>query len=111
MKKIIKFLLLINLISGTFIPITTVHAEDKSQYYTIMLKNYQNLQKLASKFQKYDMQVVYIVPEIGVIQVKATEKAMNIVHSDPNIHSYNKSLQSFNSREVATNVSSPPTLK
>ncbi len=52
------------------------------------------------------MQVVYSVPGIGFIQVKATEKAMNIVHSDPNIDSYNKSLQSFNSREVATNVSS-----
>ncbi|MGX5518870.1 hypothetical protein [Bacillus cereus] len=86
MKKIIKFLLLINFIFGTFIPITTVHAEDKSQYYTILLKNYQNPQKLASKFQKYDIQIVYSVPEIGVIQVKATEKAMNLVHSDSNMN-------------------------
>ncbi|MBO1582858.1 S8 family serine peptidase [Bacillus sp. XF8] len=107
MKKIIKFLLLITLIFGTAIPNTTAHAEDKSQYYTIMIKNSQDLRKLASKFQKYNIQIVYTVPEIGVIQVKATEKSMNIVHSDPNIDTYNKSLQSFNSREVVANVNSP----
>lgn len=104
MKKIVKYLLLITLIFVTSIPNSTVHAEEKSHYYTIMMKNSQDLRKLASKFQKYNIQIVYTVPEIGVLQVKATEKSMDIVHLDSNIDTYNKSL---NSREVAANVNSP----
>lgn len=107
MKKIVKYLLLFTLIFVTYIPNSTVHAEEKSQYYTIMMKNSQDLRKLASKFQKYNIQIVYTVPEIGILQVKATEKSMDIIHQDPNIDTYNKSLQSFNSREVAANVNSP----
>lgn len=90
---------------------TTLASAEK--HYTILLKEGKDWKGNVKAIEDSGGEIVYQVEEIGLLQVNASEKAMNRLKALDSIESYNPSVRTVESsmaNDLEKSVSSPPYL-
>ncbi|WP_242307535.1 S8 family serine peptidase [Bacillus cereus group sp. BfR-BA-01331] len=104
MKKIISFLILLVFITGSpTVGMQKVYAEAHNDgYYTILLKEEQNVEDFINRIKKYSGQidVVYDIPEIGLVQVKAKKEKIEQFKADPSVEEINSSTSVVKPQQI-----------
>jgi len=98
LKKIFSFIALLAL----FVVLTPFHntyAEETKDYYTILVKDEKETQETIKKISAHNTQIVYTVPEVGLVQVRSTESEIKNISKIDTIDTYNKSLKLTDSHE------------
>ncbi|MEH6891860.1 S8 family serine peptidase [Bacillus sp. JJ864] len=86
------------------IPINFVNASDnKIDYYTILLKNKNDYENFKKTINKNDVEIIYSVEEVGMMQVKTNEDTIKKLGFSSFVKSYGKSI-----RTVKNNLNSNP---
>ncbi|PGS99272.1 S8 family peptidase [Bacillus cereus] len=95
--KLLKYTLFLLLF---FVPINIINASASnidSEFYTILLRDegeYKNFQKV---LHENNIEIVYSVQEVGMVQVKANESSMKKLGVSPFVKSYGKSIRTIKS--------------
>ncbi|KMQ07664.1 MULTISPECIES: S8 family peptidase [Bacillus cereus group] len=96
MKKSISLIIFFIFSFFSLSPVLNVFANDEDlSYYTIFLKDEENLNEVLKELDSRHVQVVYQIPEIGLIQIYSTQNTLESMSSSFNttIDTYNKSLR------------------
>ncbi|ETT84689.1 S8 family peptidase [Bacillus mycoides] len=79
----------------TLVPYESIRAEEKETYYTILLKENENLNEWIKNLDSNKVQVTYTIEEIGLLQIKSTKSNIQKISQSTLINTYNQSLQSI----------------
>ncbi|PFB87249.1 peptidase S8 [Bacillus thuringiensis] len=112
MKKIFSFIVLLTFFV-VLIPFQNTYAEETKDYYTILVKDEKDIQETIKKISAQNTQIVYTVPEVGLVQVRSTESEIKNISKIDAIDTYNKSLKLIDSHEEinkSNNVKTLPAL-
>ncbi|WP_324656759.1 hypothetical protein [Bacillus cereus] len=92
--KFLKCIFICFILLSTIQFVDLVHAEqDVENYYTIVLKEDGNYKSAEELISKYNGEILYSIKEIGVLQVKAKEKAMKKISHSSIIKNFNNSVR------------------
>lgn len=96
MKKIVlSFIFILFIVGNPPAVMQKVYAETfNDDYCTILLKETQNVQEFIGRIKNYDdsIDVVYDIPEIGLIQIKAEKEKIEELKKDPSVEEISSSI-------------------
>lgn len=75
------------------VPLNSISASEVPQYYTILLDDTEHLTPAKKMLSENNIQVVYSVDEIGLLQVKATTNEIKKIGSNSFVSTYNPSIR------------------
>ncbi|MGG0219810.1 S8 family serine peptidase [Bacillus mycoides] len=90
--KNLKFFLAFSLAFYLLLFGEVTHAEEKEKYYTILLDKNANVDDWIEKFSSNSSQIIYMVKEVGLLQIKTTSTNMKMIGNSSSIRAYNQSI-------------------
>ncbi|MGG0233730.1 S8 family serine peptidase (plasmid) [Bacillus tropicus] len=104
-KTIVLFMVLLIFL----LPYDFVSAAEEDNYYTILLKETDNYNDVVRLAEKNNIEVVYSIEELGLLQVKGNEEKVKVLGENSLIDTYNPSLRTLGSKmnmekEMETNL-------
>jgi len=90
--KTIRIILALFLTFSLFFLGEDIHADEKESFYTILLDKNADVDEWIGKFSSSNSQVVYMVKEIGLLQIKTTSKTMKSLENNSSIRAFNQSI-------------------
>lgn len=88
-------------------PLHEVHAEEQTNYYTILVKDKQKMNEVVEQVPLHNGEVTYTVDEVGLVQVKMTESSMKQLGKISLIDSYNPSARAVFPEVTSTSQAVP----
>ncbi|EJR53700.1 hypothetical protein IIM_02343 [Bacillus cereus VD107] len=96
--KVVKLCIFFTVFFFFVIPVKFIGATEEGNYYTILLKDnvdYDNVVQLA---KKKNVDIVYSIKELGIMQVKAEKEDIKELGENPLIDTYNPSLRTLGTK-------------
>ncbi|MCU4771490.1 S8 family serine peptidase [Bacillus toyonensis] len=77
------------------IPVKSTAAIEQENYYTVLLKNNNNYIDIIDLVKEKNIEIVYSIEELGIIQIKTDKITMQELGENPLIDTYNFSLRTI----------------
>ncbi|PGZ21670.1 peptidase S8, partial [Bacillus thuringiensis] len=94
-NKEIKLFVSLILCFFFLIPVKSTAAIEQENYYTVLLKNNNNYIDIINLVKGKNIEIVYSIEELGIIQIKTDKITMQELGGNPLIDTYNFSLRTI----------------
>ncbi|WP_259418174.1 S8 family peptidase [Bacillus toyonensis] len=107
MNKFLKSITSILVVLLTLLVSSNADAEVRENYYTILLNKQESLESVLKDIELNKGELIYSVPEIGLLQIKATDQQINKISKNALIDTFNKSIKLSSAEENPIPIDTP----